>query len=184
MNRLIDYLNEHRWLKFVGTILSFSPIIEWVKDLLKSQNENSINSTIQNPVIVNHFDYFGLITAGITTLLLLLLTTVTFHLIKQLKEANQALQLEGEWLKAYKAVSRLSNFYRAWRFYTKEGMGIEYGNVQHRDHVLNSWLQAEYKHVFNSLSNDNPTIPPSAIHDLMCDYYGCDKQELLRLLRT
>lgn len=167
MSKLIDYLNEHKWLKFISLILSFSPIFEWLKTLYEKLKTGNIQMLDMN--------YFGLISAILTTILLIFLVLVTFSSIKKLKETTDLLQ-------AYKNVASFSSYYRAWRLYTKEGMGMEYYDTNFRDKVLIGWLSDEYKYVFSNIQQANQHLAPDEIYNLMLDYYGCTKKDLIALI--
>lgn len=78
MNKFIDLINENRLVKFSATVLAFAPILSWVKNL----GINEINLSM------NNLDVFGLITAVITTGLLLFLLKLVHSLHERMKIFN------------------------------------------------------------------------------------------------
>lgn len=153
---------------FLCTILNLSPIIKWLFGVL---TETHLSLQIN----VNTME---LITAIITTLLLMFLTLLVFGFARKLSEANNTLKTLSELLTAFKVVSRLSSYYRAYRIYTREGLGMTYYDERYRDRILTDYLFDEYKYVFELLQEQNKRLSIGDIFHIMIDYYGCTEQEL------
>ena len=96
---------------------------------------------------------------------------VLFRFCTQIFRQNKELQMK---INNDKAVSTKSHFFRAWRIYTREGLGVEYSDLKKRDEVFERWLDEEFKFVFKELTTMNPHVTPNEIYKLMADYYVWD----------
>lgn len=170
MSKIIDYINENRWVKLLANFCAFAPLIQWLFHIKMFNRLNDISGMLSS-----NLNYAELITALITTGLLLTLIYLSQALIKKLKEAETVLNS----YQSFKAISNSSHFFRAWKMYTREGLGMEYYDMAFRDKVLKSWLSEEFKFVFNDIQTKNPTLSPEIIHNLMTDFYQWDKKEMV-----
>lgn len=76
MKNIVDLINENRWIRLLVIICAFSPIFNWIKGVLPNMNLS---------VSLQHFDLFGLITAIVTTCLLLILYKAIRNLNTKMK---------------------------------------------------------------------------------------------------
>lgn len=176
MNKILDYINEHRWIKFLSLLFGFSPVAKWIND--------HIESSIQTTMLQAHsFDYFGLITAILTTLLLWLAFATSWAARGATKKAQEQLEVSEELLKAYKTVGALSHAWIRFKLYTGDGLNTTYNNPQLREHLETTHVSQEMKYVFKQIQDTNPQMPPAMIHKLMVDFYNLPEQQIISLLR-
>jgi len=84
MSNIIDKFNSSKYVKFIANIVAFSNIIIWIINNLKNDNMNWEN-----------FDLIGLISAVLTTILLLFLIYLVSSMAKKIKEFDDKRYLFG-----------------------------------------------------------------------------------------
>lgn len=90
--KAIDSINENRWVKLLGNVISFSPLINFC---LSKKN-----------ITMTYNDISQLVISIITTLFLLFLWQIVIKLIKLYKRMED-----------YKGVASLSHYYRTFNIY-------------------------------------------------------------------
>lgn len=120
---MIEYFNENKWIKFIATLLSLSPILSWAKLAVNVPGFN----------LSNNVDWFGLVTAIITTTLLLFVVNITSGLLKRIRSAE--IKIEEQRIFTLSVLAHHHGFY---------------STVPHRNEEIINGIKIELKRRFDA----------------------------------
>lgn len=160
MNKFIDLINENRWVKFLATALAFAPYLSWIKNL----DFNKINLSMSG------FDIFGLITATITTGLLLLLLKLIRVMHEKMKVFNVVSHIRNKrlFVKSFENIE----FFRG----TSESEQ-ELWNRLPEGGLFNEFYKEEYKIVRGILHKKMKHKTIAEIEKLLSEYYPINQNQ-------
>lgn len=112
-----------------------------------------------------------------TIILLIGLAILIFLLIKwRVQDKRQYLiqkifNLEND-LISHRNISAISNYYKNMKNYTGDGQTVKYYNKEMRNKIFWDKQFKECKYVFDTLQNNNPSMTPETLHNLLAQYYN------------
>lgn len=100
----------------------------------------------------------------------------------QLEQNQRKLEENDKLMAEYKYVEAFSNFYKSYKIYTQEGLGITYYDIKFRDERLNKMIKEERKYVFEQIKSKEPNLTVNEIYTMMANYYHVYVQEIINNL--
>ena len=167
MSNIIDKFNSSKYVKFIANIVAFSSIIIWLVD--------SINNLKDNKMTWEEFDLIGLISAVLTTALLLFLIYLVSEMAKKIKDFDDKRYLFG-------IVSHI----RSKRLFIKSFEQVEFLRLPNETDedlkkrlpeygLFNQFFMQEYEIVKKNLMKKYKNKTIEEIEDMLSEYYPVKK---------